>query len=418
MQSPEAHGGTTSSGPGRINLGPDPRLVLVANARMPSQRAQSGQLARAARAFQRAGVATTVLHAKRRDTAAVPASVVWQKLLMDHDPNESAPELVAAPCSDWIDTVPRFAQFLPARLQEWTFGRSAARIVRRDFRGALCLARDVEVGHWLRGRPGLALEIHRVPGGETRRRWLLGAVEAGAQVVAISGGVRDDLIALGVPERRICVEHDAIDAGLGDRLPTREEARRALGIDASRPVVLYAGGLLRWKGVDGLVDAAGRLDDALVLIVGGMEADIGALRERAAGMGNVRIDGFQEAARIPTYLAAADVGVVPNRRTPRISSHYTSPLKVFEAMAAGLPLVVSDLPSLRDAVGPTGAAVFVEPEDPAALAAGISGLLDDPAARSSLAERARAAVQGCTWEARAHRILAFMAHESQVHPTP
>ena len=392
---------------------PAARLVLVANARMPSQRAQSVQIAKAARAFQRAGVATTVIHARRRDTPAQESAEVWRRLLMDFDPNEEQPGLVAASCSDWIDTVPRFAQFFPARLQEWTFGRSATRTVRRDFRGALCLARDVEVGHELRGRPGLALEIHRVPGGKARRSMLLGAVSAGAKVIAISSGVRDDLLELGVPERCMRVEHDAVDAGLAGALPTRAEARRSLSLDPDRAVVLYAGGLLKWKGVDVLVDAADRLGDALVLIVGGMDQDVAALQERARGKDNVRIDGFREAGEIPAYLAAADVGVVPNRKTPRISSHYTSPLKVFEAMAAGLPLVASDLPSLRDAVGESGAAHFVEPEDPAALAEGIDGLLANPAGRQRMAQCATLAVESHTWEARAQRILAFMSQESQ-----
>ena len=162
-----------------------------------------------------------------------------------------------------------------------------------------------------------------------------------------------------------------------------------------------------------LVDAADRLGGATVLIVGGMEQDIAVLRERARGRGNVRIDGFRVASEIPAYLAAADVGVVPNRKTPRISSHYTSPLKVFEAMAAGLPLVASDLPSLRDAVGESAAARFVEPEDPAALAEGINELLGDPAAREDMAQRAQRAVESHTWEARAQRILAFMSQESQ-----
>lgn len=406
-----------------MQMPPEPgsslRLVLVANARMPSQRAQSVQLAKAARAFQRAGADTTVLHAQRRDTPRLEGAEVWRRLLLDFDPKERSPALQAAPCSDWIDRVPRWAQFVPARLQEWTFGRSAARAVRRDFDGALCLARDVEVGYGLRGRPGLALEIHRVPGGKARRGMLLKSVAAGAKVIAISGGVRDDLLSLGVPETSLRVEHDAVDAGLQDALPTREAARRKLSLAPGRPVVLYAGGLLRWKGVDVLVDAADRLGDALVLIVGGMEQDIAALKQRARGQRNVRIDGFREAGEIPTYLAAADLGVVPNRKTPRISSHYTSPLKVFEAMAAGLPLVASDLPSLRDAVGESEAAIFVEPEDPAALASGIEGLLGDPAARLGMAERARLAVETHTWEARAQRILAFMGSESQgAHTQP
>ena len=395
------------------------RLVLVANARMPSQRAQSVQIAKAARAFQRAGAATTVIHAQRRDTPRLETPEVWRRLLMDFDAGEVSPALQAAACSDWIDAVPRSAQFLPARLQEWTFGRSAARAVRRDFQGALCLARDVEVGYGLRGLPGLALEVHRVPGGKTRRGMLLGAVTAGAKVIAISGGVKEDLLSLGVPESSIRVEHDAVDAGLAAAMPTREAARRKLGIDPDRSVVLYAGGLMRWKGVDVLADAASHLGDALVLIVGGMDQDIAALRRRGDVQSNVRIEGFREAGEIPTYLAAADVGVVPNRKTPRISSHYTSPLKVFEAMAAGLPLVLSDLPSLRDAVGESEAGLFVEPEDPAALGRGIMQLLKGPAARQDMARRAQLAVESHTWEARAQRILAFMAQESQgAHSIP
>ncbi|MEM9382805.1 MAG: glycosyltransferase [Planctomycetota bacterium] len=389
-------------------------LVLVANARMPSQRAQSVQLARAAHAFEACGARTVLVHARRRGTPAQPAGEVWRALSTAASDGPSgaerrAPGLVAAPCLDWIDAVPRRLQYVPARLQEWTFGRSAARIVRARFGGALVLARDVEVAHALAGRGRVGMEIHRVPGGATRRRWLLDAVHAGVPVVAISGGVLEDLIEIGVPADRVLVEHDAYDPALEDELPARADARARLGLDADRPVVLYAGGLLRWKGVDVLVDAArsGALGSALVVVVGGMDRDVDELRARSAGLENVRVDGFRPAHDVPAYLAAADVGVVPNRATPRISSHHTSPLKVFEAMAARLPLVVSDLPSLRDVLEPDEA-TFVPPEDPAALAEGIRALLDDAVARHDVAARAYEAVRGRTWEARARRILAFL----------
>jgi glycosyltransferase involved in cell wall biosynthesis len=316
---------------------------------------------------------------------------------------------MAAGCVDWIDLVPRPLQFLPARLQEWSFGRTAARIIRSRFQGARVLARDLEVAVHLVGRPGVALEVHRVPGGRIRRGWLRRCVGAGMPVVAISGGVREDLEALGVPADRMTVEHDAHDPALVDALPERAAARESLGIHPDAGVVLYAGGLLRWKGVDVLVDAARQdlLDGASVLIVGGMEADIAALRKRASGLASVRILGHRPAHEIPLFLAAADVGVVPNRRTPRISSHHTSPLKVFEAMAAGLPMVVSDLPSLRDVLRPDEA-VFVEPESPSALGRGIAGLFADADQRRNIAARAREAVQANTWGARARRILTFM----------
>ncbi|MEM9802443.1 MAG: glycosyltransferase family 4 protein [Planctomycetota bacterium] len=383
-------------------------IALVANARMPSQRAQSVQLARAAFAFEAAGARTVVVHAKRRDTPIRPAGEVWSQLGASGAEGR-APSLVAASCVDWIDALPRSLQFGPARVQEWTFGREAARLVREGYPDALVLARDVEVAHALRGRGRVGLEIHRVPGGRVRREWLTGAVEDGAPVVAISGGVRDDLVALGVPAERILVEHDAHDPALEAALPSRDEARRRLGLDADRPIVLYAGGLLRWKGVDVLVDAArsGRLDDARVMVVGGMDADVEALRARARGVGNVDVIGYRPAHDVPLYLAAADVAVVPNRRTPRISSHYTSPLKVFEAMAACVPLVVSDLPSLCDVLA-ADEATFVEPEDPVALAEGVRRVLDDPAGAAEIADRAYEAVRGRTWEARARRILDFL----------
>ena len=398
---------------------PEPPLILAANARMPSARAQSVQLCRAAQAFQGAGVDTVVLHAARRDTPNVRPEDVWAQLTTlptastsEGDaiaPRRGWPGLMAASCVDWIDLVPRPLQFLPARLQEWSFGRSAARIIKGRFQGARVLARDLEIAIHLLGRPGVALEIHRVPGGRTRRRWLRRCVDRGMPVVAISGGVRDDLEALGVAPDRITVEHDAHDPALVDALPERGAAREALGLDLDAGVVLYAGGLLRWKGVDVLLDAARKdlLDGATVLIVGGMEADIAALRKRASGLASVRILGHRPAHEIPLFLAAADVGVVPNRRTPRISSHHTSPLKVFEAMAAGLPLVVSDLPSLRNVLR-SDEAVFVEPESPEALGRGIAGLLADADHRRNIAARAREAVEANTWGARARRILTFM----------
>lgn len=394
---------------------PSPHVVLVANARMPSQRAQSVQLAQAARGFHRAGARVTLLHARRRDTpGGRPSAEVLGELLSSGGGADCA-ELVAIPCVDWIDSVPRRLQFVPARAQEWTFGRGAARWIERHAPGALVLARDVEVAHRLRSRAGVAWEVHRVPGGSLRRRWASEAIAAGVRAIAISGGVAEDLAHPELGARDVPVEHDAVDEHLVDALPTRDDARRSLGLDPDRQVVLYAGGLLRWKGVDVLVDAARdpALADALVLVVGGMDRDVAALRERAGGAENLRIDGFRPAADIPSYLAAADVGVVPNRRSPRISSHYTSPLKVFEALAAGLPLVVSDLPSLRDVLdGDT--ATFVEPEDPAALAAGIAELLGDGGLRERRAAAGRERVRQNTWTARARRILGHLGAAQEV----
>lgn len=380
-------------------------LVLVANARMPSQRAQSLQVAQMAAAFARAGAPTTLLHARRRDTPPVDdVDALWEHYEV---PADARPAIEAVPCFDWIDRVPRRFQYAPARLQELTFARNAARRVRADHAGARVLSREIETAHALRDRAGVFLEVHRVPGGRARRRWLRDAAAAAAGVVAISGGVRADLVELGVDDAKVLVEHDGFEPARFRDLPPRAEARTRLELDPARPTVVYVGGLLAWKGVDLLVEAARELPDANVVVAGGMDADVARLRARARGIANVRIDGFQPPGRVALYLAAADLGVAPNRSKPAISARHTSPLKVFEAMAVGLPLVCSDLPSLRDVLD-DDEAWFVAPDDPAALAAGLRAALADDAGRARRSRRLleRAARHG--WDARAERILAWM----------
>lgn len=387
-----------------------PRLVLVANARMPSQRAQSLQIAQVAAAFERAGAETTLLHARRTHTPALPAGQdVFDYYAVGAGPK---PRIEALPCADWIDRVPRKLQFLPARLQELTFARNAARRVRRDFADAYVLSREIETARALvrSGHGRVFLEIHRVPGGDTRRRWLREAASGVRGLVAISGGVAEDLRDYGATDANLRVEHDGLEASRFEGLPGRAAARAELGLEADARVVVYTGGLLPWKGVEVLVDAARELTDATFVVAGGMDADVERLRAYAGGLANVRFDGFQPPERVGLYLAAGDVGVVPNRSKPEISARYTSPLKVFEAMGAGLPLVASDLPSLRDILEAERDAVLVAPDDPAALAAGLRRVLEDEELRERLATRARRRAPEHTWDARARRLLDWM-HE-------
>jgi glycosyltransferase involved in cell wall biosynthesis len=378
-------------------------LALVANARMPSQRAQSLQVAQVAAAFQSLGVPTTLYYARRRNTPVLESS----QLLALYGVHGSAPDTQALPCVDWIDRLPLALQFVPARLQEWTLARSALKVLGLLDGNTRILTREIEVAHGLRGRPRVFLELHRVPGGRLRRRWLRAAAAQVAGIVAISEGVQEDLIDLGISPHGICVAHDGVDLRRFADGPTRSEARIALELTEREHLVVYTGGLLEWKGVDEILVAARLLPDVQFVIAGGMDADVACLRSLATDLPNLRLDGFQPAERVPLYLAAGDLGLVPNRSTPAISARYTSPLKVFEAMAAGLPLVCSDLPSLR-ALLSSDEAEFVTPDDGRALAAGIEGLLADGDRRSRLAAAMAARAAQHTWQSRARRLLRWM----------
>jgi glycosyltransferase involved in cell wall biosynthesis len=384
------------------------KLVLVANARIPSQRAQSVQLLQTASAFQRAGASTTLLSAERRKKVALPdGQDVFGYYGIAAD---ARPRLETAPCLDWVDGVPVLLQYFPARLQELTFARNAAKQVLARHAGSLVYSREIESArHLVRKRvPNVFLELHRVPGGATRRRWLLEASRGAKGVVAILKGVRDDLVALGVEAAKVRVEHDALDPARFRRLPSRADARHELGLDARRKLVVYTGGLLAWKGVDLLVDCAKKLADVQFVVAGGMDKDVERLRLLAHDVPNLRIDGFQPPTRVPVYLAAADLTVAPNRSEPAISAKYTSPLKVFEAMAAGVPIVASDLPSLREILEHDRDAWLVRPDAWEPLAEGIERVLGDDALRARLAARQRERAPEHTWDARARRLLAWM----------
>lgn len=385
-----------------------PDLLLVANARVPSQRAQTLQVMQMAAAFQRAGARVALLHANRRRKVELPPGKdVWSWYGVVQS---EKPVLEPIECFDWIDRVPRVLQYVPARLQEQSFAKNAARRALAADETALVLTREIETAHLLarKNRPGVFLELHRVPGGRMRRRALVASAKAIAGIVAISGGVRDDLMKLGVDGERVVVEHDGFDPERFARLPPRAAAREELGLPAEVPLVAYAGGLLDWKGVDVLIEAARELQDAYFVIAGGQDADVKRLRQKAGGLANVRLDGFQPPERVRLYLAAADVGVAPNRSKPAISARYTSPLKVFEAMAARLPLVASDLPSLRELLTHEKDAWLVAPDDPKALAAGLAKLLGDAPLRKRLGAALGERGAEHAWIARAERLLAWM----------
>jgi glycosyltransferase involved in cell wall biosynthesis len=388
------------------------RLDLIANARIPSLRAQSVQVLHVASAFARRLPHVRLLHARRHPQPQLPAG---RELFEYYGvPAGPRPNVIALPCVDWIDRVPTRLQYGPARVQELTFARSAARAVRRETARAWVYSREAETALALvrHGAPDVFVEVHRVPGGRLRRRWLQEVCRRAAGLVAISGGVAEDLVELGARPSAVTVEHDGVALEHFGDVPPMEQARAELGLAANVPTVVYAGSLLPWKGVDVLLGAAERLPATRFVVVGGDADGIAVLRSRHGELANVRFDGFRPPEEVRRYLAAADVAVVPNRSTPAISARYTSPLKVFEAMGAGTAVVASDLPSLRDILEHDRTGWLVAPDDPDSLARGLSIVLSDPNLRIKLVTHARKEVTRRSWDSRARRLIEWMGERS------
>lgn len=153
-----------------------------------------------------------------------------------------------------------------------------------------------------------------------------------------------------------------------------------------RPVVLAAGRLVTQKGYSVLLAAATRWqhrDPVPLLVIAGEGPLAGALAEQARNTG-IAVRFLGQRTDIPALLGAADVVVVP-------SLWEGQPLIVQEALRAGRPLVASRAGGIPDVTG-EDAALLVPPRDPAALAAAVESVLDDPGLAAKLgaaaAERA------------------------------
>ena len=107
---------------------------------------------------------------------------------------------------------------------------------------------------------------------------------------------------------------------------------------------------------------------------------------------------------VPYWIRAFDIAVAPFP-TNEHYAYFMSPLKLFEYMAAGVPIVTSDLPSIREVLAHGENAWLVEPGNEEALAQGIIRVLQDAVLSTKLATNARQAVDRFTWERRARAIL-------------
>ncbi len=255
--------------------------------------------------------------------------------------------------------------------------------------------------------PGkLVFEAHKYS--PARRFWFSRFRKKGIKVATITNGLKEEFIKFGFIEKSILVVPDGVDLGEFGVAIDRNQAREQVGLPMDKEIVLYTGHLFGWKGADILAKAASHLPEVLFLFVGGTEADVFEFRKRNRNRGNVIILGYQPRKMIPLYLKAADVLVLPNSGRELISRLYTSPLKLFEYMAAQRPIVASDLTSLREILNESNA-VLVPPDNPSALAEGVRKVLSDSTSAESISRQARSDVQNYTWFKRAEKILKFIS---------
>jgi glycosyltransferase involved in cell wall biosynthesis len=162
-----------------------------------------------------------------------------------------------------------------------------------------------------------------------------------------------------------------------DPRPRRFHER--LGLDPSCRVVLYQGGFSPGRGIEQLFEAIPSVDDAVLVLMGyGFEESTYRERaERADVRGRVHILPAVRPIELLDWVSSADVVAMPIQPTT-LNHRLTTPNKLFEAMAAGVPVVASDLPGMAPIVRDTGCGLVVDPTDPAEIAAACRQILGAP----------------------------------------
>ncbi len=233
------------------------------------------------------------------------------------------------------------------------------------------------------------------------------ALQRAVGVISITRGLVDYCESIGVKKERICIAPDAVDLAEFQIRTTQRECREKLGLPLDKKIVLYTGHLYSWKGADTLAESAQFLDEnTMVAFVGGHDYDIEVFKKRFVDA-HISVLGRKSHDLMSYYMKAADVLVLPNSAKEDISRLYTSPIKLFEYMASGQPIVASDLPSLREVLNEKNC-TFFKPDSAESLASSIKKTLADSSSADIRAKQALIDVQEYTWQKRADKIIDFI----------
>lgn len=389
------------------------KLVYLMDIRIPNVFAHSIQIMKMCEAFAQQGVEVELILPRRWQVASLRNKDVWK--FYDIRPNLF--KITHLPCLELMylsrSQNPWFLRlkallFLPTfyGMAFWyLFFRRLDIFYTRDYEPAL-------LGRILKRmkRFKLVFELHRLPQGRYQEFLFRSAGIKTNQLVVINQFLKREV------ERYFGVEAKVLTSGVDEKLLTKKiskrQAREKLGLTQGRKLIVYTGQLFPWKGIDTLLKSKRYLPkDWQLFLLGGSQQDFAGLKqdvlrakELSRGVEGAYCISRQDYKQVFGYLRAADVLVLPiSAKSPL--SKMASPLKLFEYMAAQKPIVVSDIPTVREILKDRVNAVFFPADDPQKLAQVIRGIVNDRPLARKISRQAWQDVKQFTWQKRARQIL-------------
>jgi len=212
------------------------------------------------------------------------------------------------------------------------------------------------------------------------------------RIIAVTPGIKSNLEGIyKIPGEKIVVVSNGANTSLFKPLE-QETCRKELGLDLKTPHICFVGNLAPWQGVEYLVKAAPfilpKFPECCFLIVGDgvMKDDLIKLCKELGVEDSFIFTGVIAYDRVPLYINASDTCTAPFivARNAKIG---LSPLKLYEYMACGKPVIASNISGVSDVLEASEGGIPILPENPNALAEGILELLEDPSLRMKLGSK-------------------------------
>ncbi|MFA6593805.1 MAG: glycosyltransferase family 4 protein [Candidatus Buchananbacteria bacterium] len=368
------------------------KIIYLANIRMPTEKAHGWQIMKMCGTFSALGHQVELVVPRRLNNLKADPFAYYNL-----PPNFKITKL---PCLDLI-----FLDKIIGNLAFWlataTFLlASRCYVFFREY--DIIYTREEQFGLFFKSA---FLELHSLPAASKSYHRLFW--RRFKRIIVLTDFIKTALINNGIAASEILIAPDGVDLADFDLALSAPAARNKVNLPLDKKLIVYTGHLYGWKGAQVLAEAAKYLPaQALVVFIGGTEEDVRTFQKKNEGNANILILGHQPHQQIPFYLKAADVLVLPNSGKEKISQFYTSPLKLFEYLASGAPLVASNLPSLREILNEQNA-VLVEPDNPRLLAEGISKVLTQRQLAEAISRQAHNDAQKYSWEKRTEKIISF-----------
>lgn len=387
------------------------RIVYLSNAIIPSRYANSVHVMKMSAAFARNGHEVTLIH---------PNSLTMEEEIdtdiFSHYGVEGKFQVLKV---DWL---PKFILlslkpllkiklllYFLLILKRILYPLAATKKI-RSINPDIIYSRYLPPLFWLCGtNPEIYFENHNPP---DEFRWLssyffkkLISASNFKRLIVISQPLRDDykMRNPSLDESRLLVAHDGADpVSKADKILLQRENYFNVG---------YTGQLYKGRGIELIETLAKSMPDCSFHLIGGNDKEIQYWKEHTSNVGNLFFYGFVPPAKINGYLASMDVLLAPYQRKVTTSMGTNtvdrmSPLKIFEYMAAGKPIVSSDLPVLHEILEDRKNCLLCDPENIVEWRNAILKLRDEPDFARRIAETAKSHfLDKYTWQRRAERVI-------------